>query len=118
MTKMLEWPKRGRSRPPNSGLWICRNYRMNDDLAKLAGEIILDLIRQNERQLGWHEVAQSLSADESAERAEIYLALRAIERQGVIGRSCERSCLLHQDHRHGAFQDIGEGFLELALPFV
>ena len=59
---------------------------MNDDLSKPVGEEILDLIRQNEGQLGWYEIAQTLGADETAERAEIYLALRAFERLGAIRR--------------------------------
>jgi Fe2+ or Zn2+ uptake regulation protein len=59
---------------------------MNDDRAIPIREEILDLIRQNDGQLGWHEVAHSLGADESAEDAEVFLELRALERLGAIRR--------------------------------
>jgi Fe2+ or Zn2+ uptake regulation protein len=66
---------------------------MNNDLTKPAGEGILELIRQNEGQLGWYEIAQSLGADEAAERAQVYLALRAFERLGAIRRDASEGVI-------------------------
>ena len=59
---------------------------MNKEPLQPISDRILDLIRQNDGRLGWQDIASLLGADELAERGEVFIELRALEKLGAIGR--------------------------------
>ena len=59
---------------------------MNNTPAKSLSEKIFDLIRRQNGKLGWHEIAAEVGADAIAERGEIFVQLRTLERGGIIRR--------------------------------
>jgi hypothetical protein len=59
---------------------------MNNARSKSLSEKIFDLIRRQNGKLGWHEIAAEVGADAFAERGEIFVQLRALERRGIICR--------------------------------
>ena len=59
---------------------------MNNAPAKSVSENICALICQQDGKLGWHEIAAEVGADALAERGEIFVELRALERRGIIDR--------------------------------
>ena len=59
---------------------------MNNTPAKSVSEKIFELIHRQNGKLGWHEIATEVGADASAERGEIFVQLRALERGGIIRR--------------------------------
>jgi hypothetical protein len=56
---------------------------MNDAAPKPVSERILDLIRQNEGQLGWHELLATLGPS-AFFGGDVFVELRALERAGAI----------------------------------
>jgi DNA-binding MarR family transcriptional regulator len=54
--------------------------------ARSVSEAILDLIRRQDGQLSWHEIATEVGADAFVERGQISVELRALERGGAIRR--------------------------------
>jgi hypothetical protein len=53
---------------------------------KLISERICDLIRCQDGKLGWHEIAAAVGANAFAERGDIFIELRALERRGIVRR--------------------------------
>ncbi len=59
---------------------------MNNTSAKAVREKIVDLIRQQDGKLGWHEIAAEVGADTLAIRTHIFAEVRALEHRGIIRR--------------------------------
>jgi hypothetical protein len=64
----------------------CSSAVMPDQTPSELGKAILELIRQNEGQIGWHEIAKALHANSHRRRAAIYRQLKRLERTGTIRR--------------------------------
>ena len=53
---------------------------------RLIGERICDVIRHQDGRLDWHEIAAAVGANAFAERGDIFIELRALERRGIVRR--------------------------------
>jgi hypothetical protein len=52
----------------------------------LISEKIRDVIRHQDGKLGWHEIAAAVGANVFAERGDIFIELRTLERRGIVRR--------------------------------
>ena len=59
---------------------------MPDQTPREISQAILELIRQNDGEVGWHEIAKALRAESHRRRATIYRELKRLERAGAIRR--------------------------------
>jgi Fe2+ or Zn2+ uptake regulation protein len=64
----------------------CWSAVMPDQTPSELGKTILELIRHNDGQIGWHEIAKALRADSHRRRAAIYRELKRLERMRAIRR--------------------------------
>ena len=59
---------------------------MSNISRKSLGEKICDVIQRQDGKLGWHEIAAEVGAHAFAQRGDIFVELRALERCGIVRR--------------------------------
>ena len=73
---------------------------MNEIPARSVGETILNLIDRHDGKLGWHQIAAEVGTNAVAERGEIFIELRSLERRGMVRRQHGEGDALYWIVRH------------------